>query len=84
METGTLGACTIQVDDDTDRDISELSSEEVAQSSGTNIPTTSSTSMQELPEMDDSDDSISRSTAPDTIETRSELGSILYIGIVLV
>lgn len=72
METGTLGlpGC---VEDATDTDISEISSEEFVQSSGTEAPT-SSGSLPELPAMDDFDDSVSEDVEPDTIESASDSG----------
>uniref|UniRef100_A0A8W8ILQ2 DUF6589 domain-containing protein n=1 Tax=Magallana gigas TaxID=29159 RepID=A0A8W8ILQ2_MAGGI len=70
METGTLGL-PVCVEDATDTDISELSSEEFVQSSGTEAPT-SSGSLPELPAMDDFDDSVSENVEPDTIESASD------------
>ena len=69
-----MGTC---VEDDTDRDVSEFSSKELAQSSGTDI-STSSGSLQELPEMDDSEgDAVSEDGDEEAhaIETGSDLGN---------
>ena len=62
-------------EDDTDQDVSEFGSEELAQSSGTGI-STSSSSLQELPEMNDSEgDAVSEDGDEEvhTIETGSNL-----------
>ncbi|XP_061162619.1 uncharacterized protein LOC133171838 [Saccostrea echinata] len=70
MEAGTLGTC---LESDTDIDISELSSEEVVQSSGTDVGT-SSGSLQELPRMEDSEESVSGDDEElNTIESVSDL-----------
>ena len=64
-------------EDDTDQDVSEFGSEELAQSSGTGI-LTSSGSLQELTEMDDSEgDAVSEDGDEEvhTIETGSDLGN---------
>ena len=69
-----MGTC---VEDDTDQDVSEFSSKELAQSSGTDV-STSSGSLQELPEMDDSEgDAVSEDGDEEehTIERGSDLGN---------
>ena len=64
-------------EDDTDQDVREFGSEELAQSSGTGI-INSSGSLQELTEMDDSErDAVSEDGDEEvhTIETGSDLGN---------
>lgn len=59
------------VENATDTDISELSSEEFAQSYVTEA-------LPELPSMDDSDDSVSKDVEPNIIESASDLGIEYY------